>query len=306
MFSRALSATKFLQLGRKSPSIPSSPETEFVQFDQLKEEARGPTKNSFFDDDFVYEDVSLDQDPLYDSTVRREPVVSPSTEFSRFNMVIKQKDERPVVAPFDHKSQFRPKDVQELSNVPALELPFDDAKKAEDVLEMGVEGQIQHNWQDTKKANIEDIEPLVSCLKKHKAWDIMVLDTKNKTYAFDYLIFASCAGSRHINMVSWHVQEVDRYASIAKIKRKLSETEWEPIPIGRIVVNLMTEKYRKKANFERKWALTSSMNPLDFCHHAISEGRGISSHGLWSLTLNLQDLEDFENDYCRETLLRQY
>ncbi|KNH06378.1 iojap family protein [Perkinsela sp. CCAP 1560/4] len=277
-----------------------------VLFQPIQEKPRSTPTTAFSDDDFVYEGISTTQDALYDSTVSREPLISSTEAFGRLSTKLGENDDRPIVEPFDHRAQFRQADTQELSSVPSVSLPFDDAKKAEDVIEMGIEGQIAHNWQDTRTAHAEDIEPLVACLKRHKAWDIAVVDAKQKTYAFDYLIFASCRGTRHINLVSWAIQEIDRNVNISKIKRRLNETEWEPIPVGRIIVNLMTEKYRRKANFERKWALTSSMNPLDFCHHAVSEGRGISSHGLWSLTLNIQDLEDYENDYCRETLLRQY
>ena len=184
-------------------------------------------------------------------------------------------------------------------------LPFEDGRMAEGVLEMDVEGQIGACWQDTATAYGEDVEGLLKVLQETQAWDPVVVCTKDKTYAFDYIVFASCHGARHISLVSWGLQEANRFVGLARANKRLRDTEWEPIPVGRIVVNLMTEEFRKRAQFERKWILTSSCDPLDFCHNAVCEGRGIASHGLWSLTLNLQDLEDYEIDYCREALLRQ-
>ena len=284
----------------------STAKSERIVFQLAREVPRVQPTTSFVDDDFVYQNIPEQQNALYDTTVVREQLLSSETEVTLLNRPVDKKKPADVVEPFDHRSQGLDTSTDDLSSTPLVQLPFDDAKKAEDVLQMSIEGQIQENWQDKNPAREEDVGVIVECLKKHKAWDIAVINTKTKTHTFDYLIFASCHGTRHINLLSWAVQELDKLARVAKMKRKLQETEWEPIPIGRIVVNLMTEKYRKKANFERKWVLTSSMNPLDFCHHAVSEGRGISSHGIWSLTLNIQDLEDYENDYCREALLRQY
>ncbi|ORC90866.1 uncharacterized protein TM35_000072900 [Trypanosoma theileri] len=184
-------------------------------------------------------------------------------------------------------------------------LPYDDEIFAEMILGMEVDGAIDETWQDADKALIEDVEEIVEVLRSLKVRDICAIDVSSKTSNFDYMIFGSCEGPRHIHLAAWAVQEADSQKRISKIKRKQSDHTWEAIPVGRIIVNLMQESLREELSLERKWTVTKSMDPLNMANAPVSEGRQVRAHGLWTLTLNLQDLEDFEVDYCKDTLMRQ-
>lgn len=184
-------------------------------------------------------------------------------------------------------------------------LPFDDEKFAEKVLEMEAEGAIDECWQDSRKAHFEDVKELSRILETMKVRNVCCVDTSEKTSSFDYIMFGTCEGSRHIHLAAWAVQESDRVHRISKVKRKKTDETWEVVPVGRILINLMTENLRESLSLERKWAVTSNMDPLKVANAAVSEGRLAKAHGLWSLTLNIQDLEDFEIDYCKDTLLQQ-
>ena len=190
--------------------------------------------------------------------------------------------------------------------VPASEaLPFDDSSFAETILKMEVDGQIDHVWQDTKKAHVEDVEELFDILRQMKVSDIVTIDVSQKTSCFDYIIVGTCEGARHINLASWAVSEADRFQSVAKMKRRKADELWEAVPVGRILVNLMQAAYREQVQVERKWAVARTMDPLNAAHPMVMEGRHVKQHGLWSLTVNLRDLQDFEVDYCKELLLGQ-
>ncbi|KAH9580103.1 hypothetical protein LSM04_008175 [Trypanosoma melophagium] len=184
-------------------------------------------------------------------------------------------------------------------------LPYDDEIFADMILGMEVEGAIDETWQDAGKALIEDVEEIVEVLRSLKVRDICAIDVSSKTSNFDYMIFGSCEGPRHIHLAAWAVQEADSLKRISKIRRKQSDHTWEAIPVGRIIVNLMQESIREELSLERKWSVTKSMDPLNMANAPVSEGRQVRAHGLWTLTLNLQDLEDFEVDYCKDTLMRQ-
>lgn len=184
-------------------------------------------------------------------------------------------------------------------------LPFDDEHFAEAILQMDVEGALDETWQDSRKAHIEDVKALVGVLRDMKVRDITAIDVSQKTSNFDYIVVGTCEGSRHIHLAAWAVQESDRVNRTCKISRQKTDHLWEVVPVGRIVVNLMQESYRNDVNLERKWAVTKSMDPLSFANSAVSEGRQSKSHGIWTLTVNLQDLEDFEVDYCKDILLSQ-
>lgn len=185
------------------------------------------------------------------------------------------------------------------------DLPYDDAEFADAVLEMEVEGAIDETWQDHGKAYLEDVKEISKILKSMRVRDICAVDTSAKTSSFDYMMFGTCEGSRHIHLSAWAVQESDRVHRISKVKRRRTDETWDVVPVGRILVNLMTESVRSDLSLERKWVVTASMDPLQFANSPVSEGRQTKAHGLWTLTLNLQDLEDFEVDYCKDTLLRQ-
>jgi ribosomal silencing factor RsfS len=172
------------------------------------------------------------------------------------------------------------------------------------ILEAEVEGALDETWQDSKRACVEDVRGIADVLKSLKVRDICCIDVTGKTSSFDYFVNGTCEGGRHIHLAAWAVQEADQ-RKVAKIPRRQTDHAWEVVTVGRIVVNLMTEAYRDEVAIERKWAVTKSMDPLDAAQGAVSEGRKIKAHGLWTLTLNLQDLEDFEIDYCKDVLLRQ-
>ncbi|KAG5473198.1 hypothetical protein CUR178_03117 [Leishmania enriettii] len=184
-------------------------------------------------------------------------------------------------------------------------LPYDDERFAEMLLEMEVNGVIDETWQDASKARLEDVKEIADILTSLKVRDLCCIDVSEKTSNFDYMMFGTCEGARHIHLAAWAVQDADKAHRISKIKRKQTDELWEVVPVGRIVVNLMVESFREEMTLERKWAVTRSMDPLAAANAPISEGRQVRAHGLWTLTLNLQDLEDFEVDYCKDILMRQ-
>ncbi|RNF01266.1 hypothetical protein TraAM80_07119 [Trypanosoma rangeli] len=184
-------------------------------------------------------------------------------------------------------------------------LPYDDELFAEMLLKMEVEGAIDEAWQDARKAHIEDVVELVEVLRSLKVREICAIDVSAKTGNFDYMIVGTCEGPRHIHLAAWAVQEADSLRRVSKIKRKQTDHTWEVVPVGRIIVNLMQDTVREEMALERKWAVTKCMDPLSVANAPVSEGRQVKAHGLWTLTLNLQDLEDFEVDYCKDVLMRQ-
>lgn len=184
-------------------------------------------------------------------------------------------------------------------------LPYDDERFAEKILEMEVDGALDELWQDARKAHIEDVKEISNVLRDLKVRDVCAIDVSQKTSSFDYMIVGTCEGPRHIHIAAWAVQEADKLKRVSKVQRKKTDLLWEVVPVGRIVVNLMQESYRKQVNIERKWVVTKSMDPLQAANAPISEGRQVKAHGLWTLTLNLQDLEDFEVDYCKDVLMSQ-
>eukprot|EP00760_Papus_ankaliazontas_P007540 PhM_4_TR13367/c3_g1_i3/m.64912 len=266
------------------------------------------------DSDFVFAEKHENPNELFDRTVQRETMYEQGVaEFSQLQNVVKEPrygvpEPRSNSRKFDETKVTSGEKESRLAESSASigELPYDDDRMAEIVLEMEVEGQIDETWADAKTAYIDDVESVCKILKDNNVLDLVVICTKEKTYTFDYVVFGTCHGPRHMNIVGWAIQETDRYVNLAKTAKGVRDTEWEAIPCGRIIVNLMTDEYRKSVNFERKWALTSTCDPMAAAHSAVSDGRGINSHGLWTLTLNLQDLSDFENDYCREYLLQQF
>jgi ribosomal silencing factor RsfS len=187
----------------------------------------------------------------------------------------------------------------------ARALGYDDEQLAAKIIEMEVDGVIDETWQEGPRAHSEDVQSLCSILRDIKVADVVAICTKDKTSSFDYMIFGTCSGARHIGVAAWAISEADRHERVSKPRRRKTDDEWEVVTCGRILVNLMQQGYRERVFLERKWALTENTDPMAFARSPISEGRDLKMHGLWTLTVNLQDLEDFEVDYCKEALLRQ-
>ncbi|CCW68086.1 unnamed protein product [Phytomonas sp. Hart1] len=222
--------------------------------------------------------------------------------------------------PRDFKSPLMPKDLLDSttpdgdditahlihSRMPEpSSLPYDDEAFAEMLLQMEVDGVIDEVWQDAQKAHVEDVKELCEVLRSLKVRDICCIDVSDKTASFDYIVSGTCEGPRHIHIASWAAQESDSLHRISKVSRKKTDELWEVVPIGRILLNLMVESLREELALERKWVVTRTMDPLSAANAPVCEGRHAKAHGLWTLTMNLQDLEDFEVDYCKDVLLSQ-
>jgi ribosomal silencing factor RsfS len=184
-------------------------------------------------------------------------------------------------------------------------LGYDDEQLAARILEMQVDGQIDEAWQEGPRASAQDVASICELLRELKVDDVTAVNTQQKTGSFDFMVFGTCVGSRHIAIAAWAISEADKNQRIAKPSRQKTDDEWEVVTCGRIVVNLMQAKCRERLSLERKWVLTENTDPMHAARAAVSEGRNVRVHGLWTLTVNLQDLEDYEVDYCKDTLLRQ-
>lgn len=251
--------------------------------------------------------------------VSRTPAVPEGQEFSRLGvpLAVPRNGESPpressraitlreANQRLEEAQQKRGDNGRETRDLATEPLPFDDEEFAETILEMEVDGALDEAWQDTKKAHMEDVIEIVQVLRDLKVRDIAAIDVSQKTSNFDFIVNGTCEGARHIHLASWAVSEADATKRLTKVPRQKTDNLWEIVPVGRILVNLMQASYRDEVNIERKWAVTKSMDPTQFANAAVSEGRQVKSHGLWTLTLNLQDLEDFEVDYCKDILLAQ-
>lgn len=185
-------------------------------------------------------------------------------------------------------------------------LPYDDQNFAENILKMDVDGVLDETWQDERnQAKVEDVAAIVDVLRDARCRDICAIDVRAKTSSFDFIVVATCESQRHMTLAGWAVSDADKWQRASKVSRRKADPLWDVVPIGRILVNLMMESYRNDVTVERKWVVTKTMDPLAAAHSTVSESRQLRMHGLWTLTMNLQDLSDFEVDYCKDVLLEQ-
>ncbi|KAG8344246.1 hypothetical protein TRVL_04921 [Trypanosoma vivax] len=264
-------------------------------------------------DDFVHTELADELEAVPALGVTRELAIPEGQALSRLNIPLKEpstvtsnvRSNSRSVAAHANATDLQSFVTETADKVDASPLPYDDERFAEMLLEMEVEGSIDEAWQDGPRAHMEDVVELVEVLRSLKVRDICAINVSEKTSSFDFMIFGTCEGPRHIHLAAWAVQEADSLKRVSKIRRKQVDHTWEVVPVGRTVVNLMQEALREELSLERKWAVTRSMDPLAAANAPVSEGRSVRAHGLWTLTLNLQDLEDFEVDYCKDVLIEQ-
>jgi ribosome-associated protein len=94
----------------------------------------------------------------------------------------------------------------------------------------------------------------VNALEDIKADDIVVLDVRELSSLFDYIIVASAASSRQARALVAHLQDKAKElgAHILGVEGQESG-EWVLVDLGDVVVHVMQPEIRRYYNLEQLW-----------------------------------------------------
>jgi ribosome-associated protein len=100
-------------------------------------------------------------------------------------------------------------------------------------------------------------QAVVEALEEIKAVDITVLDVRQMTSLFDYMIIASAGSTRQTKALANNVQDKLRQTGARVLGVEGEQTgEWVLVDLGEIVVHVMQPAVRAYYNLEQLWGGT--------------------------------------------------
>ncbi len=100
-------------------------------------------------------------------------------------------------------------------------------------------------------------QAVVEALEEIKAVDITVLDVRQMTSLFDYMIIASAGSTRQTKALANNVQDKLRQTGTRVLGVEGEQTgEWVLVDLGEIVVHVMQPAVRAYYNLEQLWGGT--------------------------------------------------
>jgi len=98
---------------------------------------------------------------------------------------------------------------------------------------------------------------VVEALEEIKASDITVLDVRQMTSLFDYMIIASAGSTRQTKALANNVQDKLRQIGARVLGVEGEQTgEWVLVDLGEIIVHVMQPAVRAYYNLEQLWGGT--------------------------------------------------
>ena len=100
-------------------------------------------------------------------------------------------------------------------------------------------------------------QAVIEALEEIKAVDITVLDVRQMTSLFDYMIIASAGSTRQTKALANNVQDKLRQTGARVLGVEGEQTgEWVLVDLGEIVVHVMQPAVRAYYNLEQLWGGT--------------------------------------------------
>ena len=100
-------------------------------------------------------------------------------------------------------------------------------------------------------------QAVVEALEEIKASDITVLDVRQMTSLFDYMIVASAGSTRQTKALANNVQEKLRQFGARVLGFEGEQTgEWVLVDLGEVIVHVMQPAVRAYYNLEQLWGGT--------------------------------------------------
>jgi len=104
---------------------------------------------------------------------------------------------------------------------------------------------------------------VVAALEEIKARDIVVLDVRQLTALFDYIIVASAESTRQTKALARNVHDKVKAGGGSVIGIEGEQTgEWVLVDVGDIVVHIMQPGVREYYNLEQLWGADASHRVL--------------------------------------------
>ncbi len=100
---------------------------------------------------------------------------------------------------------------------------------------------------------------VVDALDGLKAWDIKVIDVRDRSSITDFMVIASGTSNRHVKALSERVEEAARAHGVRPLGVEGADgAEWILVDLGDLIVHLMLPQTRAFYNLEKLWSVTEA------------------------------------------------
>ena len=107
-----------------------------------------------------------------------------------------------------------------------------------------------------RKTNIiKLLKKITDQLDDLKAFDIVVIDIKNRSALADYLIIATGNSSRHLNSITSNLIKSNKKQIISS--EGLKSTDWSILDFGDIILNIFKPEAREHYSLEKIWQVSN-------------------------------------------------
>ena len=101
-----------------------------------------------------------------------------------------------------------------------------------------------------RKTNIKKLlKKITDQLDDLKAFDVVVIDIKNRSALADYLVIASGNSSRHLNSITSNLIKSNKKKIISS--EGLKSTDWSILDFGDIILNIFKPEVREHYSLEK-------------------------------------------------------
>ncbi len=106
-----------------------------------------------------------------------------------------------------------------------------------------------------RKTNIKKLlKKITDQLDDLKAFDVVVIDIKNRSALADYLVIASGNSSRHLNSITSNLIKSNKKKIISS--EGLKSTDWSILDFGDIILNIFKPEVREHYSLEKIWQVS--------------------------------------------------
>ncbi|HBF86372.1 MAG TPA: ribosome silencing factor [Clostridiales bacterium] len=107
-------------------------------------------------------------------------------------------------------------------------------------------------------------ELIAKTLSDKKAYDILVIDVKEKTSLADYFVIASGKSSTQVGALCDHAVEAAEKAG-AEVRRKegLEDCRWAVVDFGDVILHVFNDDTRLFYHLERLWATDENTEKIE-------------------------------------------
>ena len=99
------------------------------------------------------------------------------------------------------------------------------------------------------------VEVILSVLDKHKAFDVVQIDVREKSSVTDYFVIASARSSTQVKALAEYCEKGAEDAGATVLRKEgIQDGRWAVIDFGDVILHIFNDETRLFYHLERLWS----------------------------------------------------